>query len=214
MLFSKNSVAVVFLAFWSRICRVPLKLTRAITVSTSSVTFRSSSEATARCTPVCPYTEQPQIGTLLTFNSSFFFSFSHYCQLSLTSSRSGPALSCSPPFRLSHLLFLLGCRLKFHHLEYFTYPEVIYLASSIIHSSRQESESKNKSSSSSDRRSSFLNGTCDVCMHECVQTVCVGALHLQYLHTDCLTHLLLGSPSVHCLPLGQLFFYYSWFLFR
>ena len=68
-----------------------------------------------------------------------FFSFSH-CQLSLIHVHSGPA-----PSQLSDLLLLVRCRLTFHHLGYFAYPEIIYLASWIIESIRQEPESKTSS---------------------------------------------------------------------
>lgn len=76
----------------------------------------------------------------LTFSLTFLFFFSlslSHCQLSLISIHSGPA-----PFHLSDVWLLVRCRLKFHHLEYFAYPKVIYLASSIIQSTRQEPESK------------------------------------------------------------------------
>ena len=83
-----------------------------------------------------PDSERP---LTFSFNFCFFFSFSH-CQLSLIHVHSGPA-----PSQLSDLLLLVRCRLTFHHLGYFAYPEIIYLASWIIESIRQEPESKTSS---------------------------------------------------------------------
>lgn len=101
------------------------------------VAFRSPLDAAARCEAVCPSYMAPGCAVLFTFDF-VLFSFPS----SITSAHGGPALSCSSTFHLLDFLFLISCRLQFHHLEYFAYPEVIYLASSIIQSRRQEPESK------------------------------------------------------------------------
>lgn len=142
-----QSVSIVFLAFLSRVCQVPLKLIRDIAANISDYValFQKPPQKLLQGIRLFAWTlNSPRLICFLHPNFPFHsvFSISYYCQLSLASALSGPALHCLPPFCFSDLLFLISCRLKFYHLEYFDYPKVTFLASSIIRSTRQEPESK------------------------------------------------------------------------
>lgn len=168
-----------------------------------SVAFRSSSEAAARYKAVCPYAKWPQIVLyFLCLNFPFCFVVFFLPLLpAITSAHTGPAPSCSSPVCLWDPLFLVSDRLQFHHLEYFAYPKVIYLASSVFQSTRQELQSKTSPwAAQTVAAASLVGPVASVCMHVC-EKACVGVSTYMVVH---LTHWL-GGLSAPCMLLNQLF---------
>lgn len=134
------------------------------------------------------------------------FFFSRYCQPS--QAHSGPALHCSSPFHFWDFLFLISCRLQFHHLEYFAYPKVIFLTSSIIQSTKQEPESKTSPWAAQTVAAASLVGH-GICLHtQLWEGMCVG-LHLHGCASYTLTP---GRPLCPLHALGPAVHYYRWYL--